>query len=107
MLLTICLSRSNSAPCLFFNHTVIMFVWQREEIRFMVERDGSAKAIVFSQFTSFLDLIHYTLGKVSNPLRSGYVNSLTLVLIRLKPHFVYNTVWGWLCPTGGKYVHGS
>ncbi|KAF2559230.1 hypothetical protein F2Q68_00012879 [Brassica cretica] len=40
-----------------------MFVWQREEIRFMVERDGSAKAIVFSQFTSFLDLIHYTLGK--------------------------------------------
>ncbi|CDY53386.1 BnaAnng12340D [Brassica napus] len=35
----------------------------REEIRFMVERDGSAKAIVFSQFTSFLDLIHYTLGK--------------------------------------------
>jgi DNA repair protein RAD16 len=37
---------------------------QREEIRFMVERDGSAKAIVFSQFTSFLDLINYTLGKV-------------------------------------------
>ncbi|CAA7054102.1 unnamed protein product [Microthlaspi erraticum] len=35
----------------------------REEIRFMVERDGSAKAIVFSQFTSFLDLINYTLGK--------------------------------------------
>ncbi|CAN8311301.1 unnamed protein product [Cochlearia groenlandica] len=35
----------------------------REEIRFMVERDGSAKAIVFSQFTSFLDLINYTLDK--------------------------------------------
>ncbi|KAK4372724.1 hypothetical protein RND71_008108 [Anisodus tanguticus] len=35
----------------------------REEIRFMVERDGSAKAIVFSQFTSFLDLIHYSLKK--------------------------------------------
>ncbi|CAN4097499.1 unnamed protein product [Withania somnifera] len=35
----------------------------REEIRFMVERDGSAKAIVFSQFTSFLDLIHYALQK--------------------------------------------
>ncbi|XP_022777032.1 DNA repair protein RAD16 isoform X2 [Durio zibethinus] len=33
----------------------------REEIRFMVERDGSAKAIVFSQFTSFLDLINYSL----------------------------------------------
>ncbi|XP_019094770.1 PREDICTED: ATP-dependent helicase rhp16-like [Camelina sativa] len=29
----------------------------------MVERDGSAKAIVFSQFTSFLDLISYALGK--------------------------------------------
>ncbi|KAL8144666.1 hypothetical protein AgCh_003021 [Apium graveolens] len=35
----------------------------REEIRFMVERDGSAKAIVFSQFISFLDLIHYSLQK--------------------------------------------
>ncbi|KAL9235873.1 hypothetical protein vseg_010605 [Gypsophila vaccaria] len=33
----------------------------REEIRFMVERDGSAKGIVFSQFTSFLDLIMYSL----------------------------------------------
>jgi DNA repair protein RAD16 len=29
----------------------------------MVERDGSAKAIVFSQFTSFLDLINYSLQK--------------------------------------------
>ncbi|KZV17715.1 hypothetical protein F511_01524 [Dorcoceras hygrometricum] len=35
----------------------------REEIRFMVERDGSAKGIVFSQFTSFLDLVHYALIK--------------------------------------------
>ncbi|XP_075084234.1 ATP-dependent helicase rhp16-like [Nicotiana tabacum] len=29
----------------------------------MVERDDSAKGIVFSQFTSFLDLIHYSLQK--------------------------------------------
>ncbi|RVW38854.1 DNA repair protein RAD16 [Vitis vinifera] len=29
----------------------------------MVERDGSAKGIVFSQFTSFLDLINYSLQK--------------------------------------------
>lgn len=35
----------------------------REEIRFMVERDGSSKGIVFSQFTSFLDLINYSLQK--------------------------------------------
>ncbi|MCD7464365.1 hypothetical protein HAX54_052579 [Datura stramonium] len=35
----------------------------REEIRFMIESDGSAKGIVFSQFTSFLDLIHYSLQK--------------------------------------------
>ncbi|CAN0914462.1 ATP-dependent helicase rhp16 [Linum grandiflorum] len=35
----------------------------REEIRDMVKRDGSAKGIVFSQFTSFLDLIHYSLIK--------------------------------------------
>lgn len=39
--------------------------FQREEIRFMVERDGSAKGIVFSQFTSFLDLIKYSLEKVN------------------------------------------
>jgi SNF2 family DNA or RNA helicase len=45
---------------------LIEFKWlQREEIRFMVERDGSAKAIVFSQFTSFLDLINYSLQKVN------------------------------------------
>jgi DNA repair protein RAD16 len=31
----------------------------------MAERDGSAKGIVFSQFTSFLDLIHYSLQKVN------------------------------------------
>ncbi|KAG5606816.1 hypothetical protein H5410_028308 [Solanum commersonii] len=36
----------------------------REEITFMIERDGSIKAIVFSQFTSFLDPIHYSLQKV-------------------------------------------
>lgn len=35
----------------------------REEIRFMIERDGSAKGIVFSQYTSFLDLINYSLQK--------------------------------------------
>nr|GEW52970.1 DNA repair protein RAD16-like [Tanacetum cinerariifolium] len=35
----------------------------KEEIRSMVERDGSAKGIVFSQFTSFLDLISYSLQK--------------------------------------------
>ncbi|XP_034697008.1 DNA repair protein RAD16-like isoform X1 [Vitis riparia] len=35
----------------------------REEIRFMVETDGSAKALVFSQFVSFLDLIDYSLQK--------------------------------------------
>jgi len=31
---------------------------------FMFERDGSAKGIVFSQFTPFLDLIQYSLQKV-------------------------------------------
>nr|XP_016451250.1 PREDICTED: ATP-dependent helicase rhp16-like [Nicotiana tabacum] len=29
----------------------------------MIERDGSAKGIVFSQFTTFLGLIHYSLQK--------------------------------------------
>jgi hypothetical protein len=43
----------------------------------MIEHDGSAKGIVFSQFTSFLDLIQFSLEKVcvdnlhqSKPLRS-------------------------------------
>ncbi|PWZ54801.1 ABC transporter B family member 19 [Zea mays] len=35
---------------------------EREEIRNMIEHDGSAKGIVFSQFTSFLDLIQFSLG---------------------------------------------
>ncbi|XP_020093229.1 DNA repair protein RAD16 isoform X1 [Ananas comosus] len=35
----------------------------REEIRNMVESDGSAKGIVFSQFTSFLDLINFSLTR--------------------------------------------
>ena len=40
----------------------------------MVERDGSAKGIVFSQFTSFLDLINYSLIKVI--LYSAHVSYL-------------------------------
>ncbi|KAF8390808.1 hypothetical protein HHK36_023107 [Tetracentron sinense] len=47
-------------------------VFKREEIRFMIERDGSAKGIVFSQFKSFLDLMNYSLDK------SG-INCLKLV----------------------------
>ncbi|XP_058779648.1 ATP-dependent helicase rhp16-like isoform X4 [Vicia villosa] len=35
----------------------------REEIRFMIERDGSAKGIVFGRFPPFLDLIYYSLYK--------------------------------------------
>lgn len=34
---------------------------QREEVRNMIEHDGSAKGIVFSQFTSFLDLIQFSM----------------------------------------------
>jgi SNF2 family DNA or RNA helicase len=37
---------------------------QKDEIRNMIEEDGSAKGIVFSQFTSFLDLIGYSLNMV-------------------------------------------
>ncbi|KAG5595883.1 hypothetical protein H5410_037115 [Solanum commersonii] len=36
----------------------------REEIMFMFERDGSAKGILLSLFTQFLDLIQYSLQKV-------------------------------------------
>jgi len=40
----------------------------------MVERDGSAKAIVFSQFTSFLDLINYSLQKVNLLVTFYFIN---------------------------------
>ncbi|CAJ1956296.1 unnamed protein product [Sphenostylis stenocarpa] len=46
----------------------------REEIRFMVERDGSAKGIVFSQFTSFLDLINYSLHKLQSGVSCVQLN---------------------------------
>lgn len=52
---------------------------QREEIRFMVERDGSAKGIVFSQFTSFLDLIHYSLIKVHPSVGNCFYVSICIV----------------------------
>ena len=58
------------------------FLLQREEIRFMLERDGSAKGIVFSQFTSFLDLINYSLTKVScsKHVESSYSQRKLVVL---------------------------
>ncbi len=36
----------------------------REELQRMTSADPSAKAIVFSQFTSMLDLMHYRLEQV-------------------------------------------
>ncbi|XP_038981944.1 DNA repair protein RAD16 [Phoenix dactylifera] len=59
-----------------------------EEIRDMVENDGSAKGIVFSQFTSFLDLIGFSLqrsgikcvqlvGSMSIPEREKAIKSFT------------------------------
>lgn len=44
----------------------------------MVERDGSAKGIVFSQFSSFLDLIHYALLKVLNMWKIWFLLSCLL-----------------------------
>ncbi|KAJ6793850.1 DNA repair protein RAD16-like [Iris pallida] len=49
----------------------------REEIRNMVENDSSAKGIVFSQFTSFLDLINYSL-QLSGVKCIQLVGSMTL-----------------------------
>lgn len=57
-------SAADVAIFLCFLNLGLMFGMQREEIRFMIERDGSAKGLVFSQFTSFLDLISYSLQKV-------------------------------------------
>lgn len=36
----------------------------REELALMLARDPSAKALVFSQFTSMLDLVYYRLQQV-------------------------------------------
>lgn len=49
----------------------------REEIRNMVEADSSAKGIVFSQFTSFLDLINFSL-QMSGITCVQLVGSMTL-----------------------------
>ena len=44
----------------------------------MVERDGSAKGIVFSQFTSFLDLINYSLHKVNLFVTFCFINACNM-----------------------------
>lgn len=60
----------------------------REELHRMLQEDPSAKAIVFSQFTSMLDLIHYRLeqvgikcvkleGSMAVDLRERMINSFT------------------------------
>jgi hypothetical protein len=51
----------------------------------MIEHDGSAKGIVFSQFTSFLDLIQFSLERVS-------INSLFVLMCRclLIVQLIYN-----------------
>ncbi|XP_078445715.1 DNA repair protein RAD16-like [Wolffia australiana] len=50
----------------------------KEEIRHMIEADGAAKGIVFSQFTSFLDLIKYSL-EMSGVKCVQLVGSMSLV----------------------------
>lgn len=44
----------------------------REELHRMLQRDPSAKALVFSQFTSMLDLIFFRLQQVSRPCCSAH-----------------------------------
>eukprot|EP00191_Tetraselmis_sp_GSL018_P011900 CAMPEP_0177603418 /NCGR_PEP_ID=MMETSP0419_2-20121207/15501_1 /TAXON_ID=582737 /ORGANISM="Tetraselmis sp., Strain GSL018" /LENGTH=1172 /DNA_ID=CAMNT_0019097187 /DNA_START=210 /DNA_END=3726 /DNA_ORIENTATION=+ len=60
----------------------------REEIHDMLQRDPSAKCIIFSQFTSMLDLVHFRLnqvgirsvkllGSMSIQQRDRYINEFT------------------------------
>jgi SNF2 family DNA or RNA helicase len=49
---------------LILRDVVIFICNQREEIYLMLQRDPAAKAIIFSQFTSMLDLIGFALQKV-------------------------------------------
>lgn len=68
----------------------------------MIEHDGSAKGIVFSQFTSFLDLIQFSLEKVS-------ANSLFVLmrpcLLTVQLFFYDLAVWHQLCPTKWSHEH--
>lgn len=52
----------------------------REEIGRMLQRDPSAKAIVFSQFTSMLDLVHHRLQQVGPLPRHSSVQEGSLQL---------------------------
>ena len=40
----------------------------REELQRMKQRDPGAKAIIFSQFTSMLDILHFRLTQASGAL---------------------------------------
>lgn len=80
----------------------------------MIERDGSAKGIVFSQFTSFLDLIHYSLQKVNACVPFLWVLFfcffflflLSFCIKELKHFFFLLAVWCLLCSTSGIDVNG-
>jgi hypothetical protein len=48
----------------------------REEIFRMMERDPSGKALVFSQFTSMLDLCQFRLEQVRECLEGGQQTQL-------------------------------
>ena len=62
----------------------------------MIERDGSAKGIVFSQFTSFLDLIMYSLKKV-NALDIPQMLAFLLALLPFSQWLVNNLQSGITC----------
>lgn len=86
---------------------------KREEIRLMIERDGSAKGIVFSQFTSFLDLIKYSLQKVKELLNLTLPYSTEKKERKKERTMNINkvldicAVWFAMCSVSGKHEHCS
>ena len=79
-----------------------LLILQREEIRNMTDHDGSAKGIVFSQFTSFLDLIQFSLEKVSI---DSFFFSMRPCLWRVQLIYDDLAVWHQVCPAEWSHEH--
>lgn len=63
----------------------------REEVHKMLQADPSAKAIVFSQFTSMLDLVSFRLEQVASHLTMVWLvpKSFHCVLKRVSPRLAW------------------
>lgn len=83
----------------------VLFCSQREEIDVMLQEDPGAKALVFSQYTSMLDLIAYRMHQVGakanrpcayKPRASSLRSGQTICIIEYMPRLFLSPVGiGW------------